>query len=140
MDKKIWCEFIKIGIIFVSVTILGSVFQLSWSASLKWDQVEAGAGVKPVKGYLIYFTRVSQADAYIKDAGNVLIYDLAELNLENGVEYSFQVAAYNDDGAGDKSNTVSYIVPPDIPNENLPPVVIKIPPSGSITITIEGGD
>jgi len=130
-------------IIFIFMTIFLIIFamcQIAHGASLKWDPVEVGAGVKPVKGYLIYFTRVGQTDNYIKDAGNVLTFDLVGLSLEHGLEYSFEVAAYNDDGPGDKSNTVSYLVPPNIPDENLPPVIIKIPPSGSITITIEGGD
>jgi len=140
MNSEQGKDFFLTMFIVVVVVLLTSFLHLAYGASLKWDPVEAGAGVKPVKGYLIYFTRIGQADGYVKDAKNVLTYDLADLSLENGVEYSFEVAAYNDDGPGDKSNTVSYLVPPNIPDENLPPVIIKIPPSGSITITIEGGD
>jgi len=108
------------------------------TAYLCWDPPESNQ--ESIIGYIIYYTRTGHEDNYSKKIDNVVKYPLnTDLNLQYGVSYDFRVAAYNSDGAGLKSNMVTYVVPPNIPLDNTPDVIISVP-SGRVTITISNED
>ena len=95
------------------------------AADLKWD-----ASTGDVKGYNVYF--FSASESYNKDVGDVTTVSGIdnELNLLPGETYTFHVTAYNSKGESGISNTVEYTAKEYIPPEdNLPPIIIEIPPT-----------
>lgn len=114
---------------------------ISQAASLKWDAVVAPAGMKPVLGYIVYFSKLlaPAGEVYNYNVGDVteLNLDSNVLNLEHGAEYTFYVTVYNADGESDPSNTVNWIKPVNsIPGNKLPDLIINVPDSGTLNITI----
>lgn len=111
------------------------------AASLKWDEVVAPAGIKPVLGYIVYYKEIGDStEVYNYNVGNVTTYSLdkgSALNLSPGTQYEFYVTVYNADGESPPSNTVDWVVPnATIPEDNVPDLVIKVPDSSTLNVII----
>jgi len=80
---------------------------------LEWD---ASTGAE---GYKVYFT--DGATQYQKDVGNVVQYNLDDLNAQPGTEYTYYVTAYNTCGESEPSESVSHMIPVfEVGEDNLP--------------------
>jgi len=91
----------------------------------RWDASECA------DGYKIYYNEYSTI------IGESTECDLDALNLVPGVEYTFQVTAYNGYGESVKSNSLTYTKGSYTPTENIPPMVICFP--GPVTIQVNNG-
>ena len=119
-------------LVIIILILLSS--SLGFGASLKWNPIEG-----EVTGYIIHYTRVGHVDDYVLNVGNVNTYSLTEgdLNLSYGIEYEFHLTGYNNNGEGDKSNTVTWLRPAkDIPAKTIPDLIINVPEGSSINVTI----
>lgn len=120
------------------------VLLLCWNTSnadiLKWDEVVAPTNIPPVIGYIVHYQEVGDAvaEVYNVNVGNVTQYQLpGSLNLETGKSYRFWITVYNKDGESGPSNTADWIVPNWLPPvDKLPNIVINVPDSSSVNITI----
>lgn len=99
------------------VMILAFVFMLlfpvgsSFGVELVWD---ASTGI--VNGYRVFYT--DGTNNWSKDVGNTTSVNIDDLYLDVGVEYSFEVRAYNAVGHSPPSNIVTYtrydlVIPPE---------------------------
>lgn len=90
-------------IILLAITILAFP-ALLFGATIVWD-APTGGGIPD--GYIVYYT--DQTNNYNYDVGNVTECNVDLLNIMPGVEFTFDVTAYNDYGESDHSDSVTWI-------------------------------
>lgn len=101
-----------------------------------------------VSGFLLYFRATDGSDpadgseyvaripAETTESGQAYSYNLAGDKLRPGIEYQFELSAWNETAESERVGPVLYTTPEFIPpGENLP-VNIYIRPTGPINITI----
>jgi len=96
---------------------------------IKWDASTTDANC--VAGYKVYYNENS------KVLGNVLVYEINELNLTPNVKYKLNVVAYNYDGIeSELSDDVFYIYKGVAPDDN-PAIKVEQETPNKVIVTIE---
>ena len=91
--------------IFVLAVMMVPCFLMgqAWAASLEWDHDGAD-------GFNIYMD-----GSKVADVADVRTWDIPQTIMDDGVEHSFQVSAFNFRGESDRSNTVILVGKPTAP-------------------------
>ena len=113
----------------VIMFLASTVFSAN-SVTLQWD-----ASPTPDVGYIIYYGQTPDALTYSKNVGPVLTTTISDLPPG---DWYFAATAYNALDQSVQSNQVTtsfaaYQPPADVIHE---PIVIPLPPGGTVTITV----
>lgn len=103
-------------ILAIIVFLLVSVNSYAFEVRLTWYKVSG-----PVTGYVVYVTTIEGTTEF--DIGDESVILLSGLGAQPGIETTYQIAAYNACGVGEKSNPLVYTIPLTVPDKPSKPSV-----------------
>lgn len=119
-------------ITFTVILLFLASVSLVHAKSLVWD---TPIGNTPIGGYKVSYSETEDVTKkWSNDVGLVTQVDLNIFNLTPNVSYTFCVLAYNLVGEGPDSNTVDYISPSFVVEDNPKQITIVVP--GPIIIKV----
>ena len=114
----------------IILTLIATISFAANSVTLQWE-----ASPTPDVGYVIYYGQTPDALTYSVNVGDALTTTISDLPPG---DWYFAATAYNEIDQSAQSNQVTtsfaaYEPPADVAHE---PIVVPLPPGGTVTITV----